>query len=261
MAEKIVFALQKGGVGKTTSTVVTAKILAAAGYKVLVVDFDAQGNATLILTGGNYYCSFDFTGQTIMEAVEDGNVEKYIVHLTENLDLIPADDNLAVFSRYIYTADIERPSEVLKRLLSPVEAKYDFIFVDVGPELGDKAVNAIAYADHIIVPVDCGDLSMDALVRFMNFLETFQKVGHTEAEVTGILLTMKDGRPLRYERDVSEGIRNAYGDLVFKTEIRRRVKIKEMSAAGVDVSAVSMDDYAAFTEEILERIKGGKDES
>lgn len=72
---------------------------------------------------------------------------------------------------------------------------------------------------------------------------------------------MKDGRPLRYERDVSEGIRNAYGDLVFKTEIRRRVKIKEMSAAGVDVSAVSMDDYAAFTEEILERIKGEKDES
>lgn len=183
MAEKIVFALQKGGVGKTTSTVVTAKIL-AAGYKVLVVDFDAQGNATLILTGVNYYCPFDFTGQTIMGAVEDGNVEKYIVHLTENLDLIPADDNLAVFSRYIYTADIERPSEVLKRLLSPVRAKYDFIFVDVGPELGDKAVNAIAYADHIIVPVDCGDLSMDALVRFMNFLETFQKVGHTRAEVT-----------------------------------------------------------------------------
>lgn len=250
MAVKIIFALQKGGVGKTTSTVVVAETLAAAGYRVLVVDFDSQGNSTKILTGNSIY---KYSGRTVMEAIQEGNAQPYIEPIKENLDLLPAEDRLAAFSRYIYTARITNPYATLKRLLGPLDARYDFVFVDVGPTLGDTLINAIVYADHVIVPVDLGEMSMDAMVRFIEFVEETAKEGHTTADITGILLTMRDGRS-RYEREISEGIRAAYGAMVFDTEIRRRVKIKEMSSTGIDLEDDTMEDYLVLTEEILRRI-------
>lgn len=249
MTKRLTFALQKGGVGKTTSTVATAEILAAAGYRVLVVDFDSQGNATKILTGHSIY---QYTGQTVMEAIQQGNAEPFIVPVKEGLDLLPAEDRLAAFSRYIYTARISNPYAALKRLLAPIEGRYDYVFVDVGPSLGDTVINAIVYADEIIIPFDCGDLSMDALVRFMEFVEASREEGHTTAKITGILLTMRDGRS-RYEREIGEGMRAAYGDLVLKTEIKRRVKIKEMSAGGINIEEPAMEDYMSLVEEMIER--------
>ena len=252
MARKITFALQKGGVGKTTSTVSTAEILSAAGYRVLVVDFDSQGNATKILTGNSIY---QYSGKTIMEAIQEGNVEPFIETVKKGLDLIPAEDRLAAFSRYIYTAGINNPYATLKRILEPLEARYDYVFVDVGPELGDRAINAIVYVDDIIIPMDCGDLSMDAMVRFIEFVDATREEGLTNAKIAGIVLTMRDGRPLIYERDISEGVRAAYGDLVFKTEIRRRVRIKEIPAIGVDLNEAAMNDYVFLVEELLHRQK------
>lgn len=257
MARKITFALQKGGVGKTTSTVSMAEILAASGYRVLVVDFDSQGNATKMLTGNSIY---QYSGKTIMEAIQEGNAEPYIETVKEGIDLIPAEDRLAAFSRYIYTAGINHPHATLKRLLEPVEARYDYIFIDVGPELGDRAINAIVCADDIIIPMDCGDLSMDAMVRFIEFVGATRKEGHTNAKITGIVLTMRDGRPLRYERDISDGVRAVYGDLVFRTEIRSRIRIKEIPAIGVDLEDPSMNDYMSLAEELLEKIQAEKEE-
>lgn len=251
MPERIVFALQKGGVGKTTSTVAVSEILAATGYKVLVIDFDPQGNATKMLTQDSIY---KYSGRTIMEAVQTGNADPYIINVKEGLDLIPAEDRLAAFSRFIYSAKVNNPYAVLKRLLEPVESRYDFIFVDVSPTLGDTVVNAIVYADRIIIPLDTGDFSMDAMVRFIEFVDESRVEGHTNAIVDGILLTMRDGRSTKYEREISDGIRSAYGALVFKTEINRRVKIKEMSSGGVNVVEDAMGDYMALTEEIIDRI-------
>lgn len=250
MAHKLIFALQKGGVGKTTSTVSVAEILAATGYRVLVVDFDSQGNATKILTRDSIYL---YTGESIMEAIQEGDADPYIHPIKEGLDLIPAEDRLAAFSRYIYTAGVKNPYATLKRLLEPVESRYDYIFIDVGPELGDKAINAIVCADDIIIPVDCGELAMDAMVRFIEFVDATREEGHTSARINGIVLTMRDGRNLKYERDISNGIRAAYGDLVFKTEIRQRVKLQEMAATGVNIDEPAMEDYIALTEEIIER--------
>lgn len=249
MPNRVIFALQKGGVGKTTSTVAVSEILAAAGYRVLVVDMDSQGNATRMLTGESIYNN---TGRTVMEAIQDGNAEPYIQTVRDGLDLLPSEDRLAAFSRFIYTSRVANPYAVLKRLLEPVEGRYDFVFIDVGPSLGDAVINAIVYADSIIVPVDLGDLAMDAMVRFIEFVEEAKQEGHTSAQILGILLTMRDGRT-RYEREVSDGIRAAYGDLVFDSEIRRRVKIKEMSAGGIDLEAPAMEDYYALVEEIIKR--------
>lgn len=250
MPKRIIYALQKGGVGKTTSTVTTAEILAAAGFRVLVVDMDSQGNATRMLTKKSIY---KYTGRTIMEAIQEGNAEPYIININYCLDLIPAEDRLAAFSRYIYTARIDNPYAALKRILEPIEDRYDYVFVDVGPSLGDAVINAIVYADYVIIPVDLGDLAMDALVRFVEFIDETRAEGHSAAKVLGILLTMRDGRT-RYEREVSEGIRAAYDSLVFKSEIRRRVAIKEMSAIGVDLNEPAMADYLSLVEEIIERI-------
>lgn len=250
MPKRLAFALQKGGVGKTTSTVATAEVLAAAGYRVLVVDFDSQGNATKMLTGNSIY---QYTGKTIMEAIQQGNAEPFVLPVKEGLDLLPAEDRLAAFSRYIYTARIDNPYAVLKRLLAPIESRYDYVFIDVGPELGDKAINAIVYVDHIIIPVDMGDLALDAMVRFIEFVDDTRAEGHTAAQISGILLTMRDGRPIRYERDITEGLRSTYGSLVFNSEIRRLTKIKEIAAGGVNLNDPAMDDYISLVEEIIAR--------
>lgn len=249
MPKRIVFALQKGGTGKTASTAAVSTILAESGYRVLVVDFDSQGNLTKILTRKSIY---KFSGHTIMEAIQTGNAEPFIVSINDNLDIIPAEDRLATFSRYIYTSRINHPYAVLKRLLEPVEGRYDFVFIDVGPTLGDTVINAIVYADAIIVPVALGDLEMDALVRFIEFVDETRNEGHTNAKIEGILLTMRDGRS-RYEREISEGIRAEYGDLVLGPEIGRRARIKEMSAYGVDPYLEEMEGYIAVTEEIIKR--------
>ena len=255
MTQRIIVALQKGGVGKTSSTVAVAEIMAASGYKVLVVDFDSQGNATKMLTKNSIY---KYSGRTIMEAIKERNVAPYIVNIKERLDLIPAEDKLALFSQHIYTNEIKMPYAVLKRLLSPIDAQYDFVFVDVGPTLGDHMINAIVYADHIYIPLDTGDFAMDAMVRFIKFAKDAREKRFTNAKIGGIFLTMRDGRSTKYEREISEGIREAYGDLILNTEIHRRVKIKEMSSEGVDVVAEAMVDYVDLTEEILQRIRKEK---
>lgn len=253
MPERIIFAIQKGGVGKTTSTVSVSEVLAELGYKVLVVDFDPQGNATKMLTKNSIY---KYSGHTIMEAVQTGNAEPYILPVKDGLDLIPAEDKLATFSRFIYTTGVENPYAVLKRLLRPIEDRYDYVFVDVSPTLGDTVINAIVYADRVIIPIDIGDFAMDSMIRFMEFIDESRAEGHTSAVIDGILLTMRDGRSTRYERDISEGLRETYGTLVFNTEIHRRIRIKEMSSAGVDIMDPAMSDYVSLTEEIIERVTG-----
>ena len=253
MPKRMVFATNKGGCGKSTSTVICAEILAEIGYKVLVIDFDSQGNSTRILTQESIY---KYSGDTIMEAIQAGDIRPYRLKLKENLHLVPAEDKLAVFSRYIYTARIENPFAVLKRLLAPIENEYDFIFIDVPPTLGDTVINAIVYADYILIPVDGGDLAADAMIKFIEFVETTKAEGHTNAEILGIVMTMRDKRS-KYERDVVSGIKSVYGDLVFDAEIYRRTKIKEMAVEGIDLLHPSVKQYLSLVEEILERI-GGK---
>lgn len=253
MPHRVIFALQKGGVGKSSSTVAVASILAETGRRVLVVDFDPQGNTTRMLTGNSIYT---YSGMTIMEAIQDGTAEPYLVEINPNLDLIPAEDRLATFSRYIYTSRISKPFAVLKRLLEPIEDRYDFVFIDIGPSLGDTVVNAIVYADAVIVPVDLGDLAVEGMIRFIEFVEETAAEGHTNASITGILLTMRDGR-VKNERELSRDLRTMYGDLVFQTEINRRARIKEIASKGIDLKDPSMADYICLVEEIIERLEKG----
>lgn len=256
MAHKIAFSIQKGGVGKSTTTVIVAELLAAAGYRVLVLDLDSQGNATAMITGNDIY---EYSGRTILEAMKEMSPEEYVLHIKENLDLIPAEDLLITFSRFIYTKNVDGKTRVLQNTIEQIEDRYDFILMDCPPALGDLTLNAIVYTDYIITPVQLGGFCLTALSRFIDFIDGAREEGHTTAEILGILFTMKDRS--RVEREIAHSIRETYGSKVLSAEVRKRAKLKEFALTGASMSRKdevdALEDYIAAVEEIIERINEG----
>ena len=255
MAKRVMVAIQKGGVGKTVSTVLTSEILASAGYKVLLVDLDSQGNATQMVTQKSIY---ENSGNTVLEAIKEKRPDRYIIHAKENLDLLPADDMLVTFSRYIYTEKVQNPIRELDNTLSLIDSDYDFILMDCPPNLGDLVLNAIVCSDYIIIPVMSDAFGMDALDRFVENIHEAQEKGHTKAEIAGIIFTCRDMRNA-LERSVEESIRSQYGSMVFDTVIRRRAKIKEFALTGTSMrykkEAEASEDYIELVKELIERVK------
>lgn len=253
MAIKIALAIQKGGVGKTSSTVIISELLAAAGNRVLVIDLDSQGNASQMITGKNIY---EFSGRTIMEAMKERNPEEYIIEQSENLHIIPAEDMLATFSRYIYTNEVLNKTMVLSDTLQEIEDRYDFIIMDCPPNVGDITLNAIVCADYILIPVQLGGFCLDALDRFCDFVAGAKEEGHTQAEILGIAFTIRESRSAT-EKAVGKAIRQRYKDLVFNTEVRKRSRIKDFALLGTmmdrkkDITA--LEDYINLTEEVIAR--------
>ena len=219
MAHKIMMGIQKGGVGKSTSTVILAEMFAVSGFKVLVLDLDSQGNTTQMLTQKSIY---ENSGKTILEAIKESDPRKYLLHVKENIDLLPADDMLVSFSRYIYQERVRNPIHTLGNTIREIEADYDIILMDCPPNLGDIVLNAIVYSDYIIVPIKPEAFGKDAVERFIDNIEDAQKAGHTTAKVLGILFTLRDTR-VKLEKRVGNDIRNRYGSLVFDTEIRMSI--------------------------------------
>lgn len=248
-------AIQKGGVGKSLSTAILAEMFAVSGFKVLVLDLDSQGNATQMLTQQSIYAN---SGNTILEAIKELNPAKYLLHPRENIDLLPSDDMLVSFSRYIYQERVADPINTLGNAIREIESNYDIILMDCPPNLGDIVLNAIVYSDYIIVPVNPDAFGMDALERFIDNIEDAVKAGHTTARILGILFTMRETRNT-LERTISTDIRSRYKDMVFSTEIRKRAKLKEYALTGVrmakKVDIDTLEDYILLTEEITNRIK------
>lgn len=255
MAHKIMVAIQKGGQAKTTSTVIIAELLAASGYKVLVLDLDSQGNATQMLTQESIYQN---SGRTVLEAIKEMNPKEYLIHVGQTMDLLPADDMLVSFSRYIYRERVQNPVKTLENSMKEIESDYDFILMDCPPNLGDIVLNAIVYSDYIIVPVNPDAFGMDALDRFVENIKDAKEAGHTTADILGILFTLRDKRNV-LERTIGDNIRERYKDLVFDSEIRRRAKLKEYAFTGVRMSKKQdvdmLSDYIELTIEIINRIK------
>lgn len=254
MAHKIMFGCQKGGVGKSTSTVILAEMFALSGFKVLVLDLDSQGNATQMLTQQSIYAN---TGKTILEAIKETNPGEYLLHPRDNIDLLPADDMLVSFSRYIYQERVSDPINTLGNAIREIEDDYDIILMDCPPNLGDIVLNAIVYSDYIVVPVNPDAFGMDALERFIDNIEDARNAGHTEAKILGVLFTMRETRN-SLERTIGNDIRERYGNLIFQTEIRRRAKLKEYALTGVrmvkKVDVDTLEDYISLAEEMINRI-------
>lgn len=246
---------QKGGVGKTTSSINLGAALAETGRRVLLVDLDPQG----ALSAGLGIQSYELD-TTIYNLLVDTSVsvDEVIVHThTENLDVIPANIDLSA-------AEIQLVSEVgreqaLYRAIYPVMDRYDYILVDCQPSLGLLTVNALACSDGVIIPMECEFFSMRGLALLTDTMDKVRARLNPRLSLTGILVTLYDGRTL-HARDVMSRIMEAFGDTVFETVITRTVRFPETSVAGEPIitwasSSPGAQQYRQLAAEVIERIE------
>ncbi len=267
MGTTISFGIQKGGVGKTSSAAIVAWMLAKKGFKVLVGDMDAQGNATAFLTQRDIY---DFTNKTILEAIQTGDPRPYIVPVAENLDLLPSEDRLAWLPEYVYLQYLPKHKEakqsgeyarLLKRALEVVKDDYDYIILDLPPNPALPTQMALAASDWAVIVYETGKWCYDALGRYMEIIDFNCAQYGSDIRIAGILPTMISAVGVdEYYLGLA---REDYGAMVFDSVVKRRTKIKEYAAAGLPEKQLKDDRdvlemYSIFLEELMARVGTGK---
>lgn len=245
---------QKGGVGKTTTTAITGYLLSKK-HKVLCVDFDSQGNLTQLLTQRNIY---DYSKLTIFEACKSRNPIPYIRRLTNRLHLIPADEMLATLPMWLRDQGVSDTTIVLKDTLAKVKERYDYILIDLPPNLGEHTVNGLVASDYAIAILQTEPLSYDALDRYIATMLHIKEVKKLDLVLCGILPTMVDVRTL-IDKMIINKVRGEYEDLVFNTEIKRKNRIKEFSITGIQENSkhdtIALNNYYNFVEELELRVQ------
>lgn len=255
MAITISFGIQKGGVGKTTACAITSYLL-SKDAKVLAIDFDSQGNLTEFLTRRDIY---DFTKQTILEAIQEKNPNPYIVRVTDNLDIIPAEDILSTFSRWIYRDYKGDPTQALRKTLELVKKRYDYILIDLPPNLGDQTVNGLTASDYAVVILQSEPFCYSALERYLETLQIIQRKTNEKLALAGILIAMSERRA-SLDNNIVDKAREEYGSMVFDSTIKRRTRIKEFVLEGIKDSTKAdqevLEPYIEFVKELKQRVKG-----
>ncbi|MCI6501947.1 MAG: AAA family ATPase [Clostridia bacterium] len=253
MGSIISFANQKGGVGKTTSAVNIAASLGLLGSRVLLIDLDPQGNAT----SGVGIIKKDLRGTTREFLSGDADASNVIFE-TEftNLWAIPSNTSLAGAEFDLF--DFEDSEYRLKNLLEPLKKDYDYIIIDCPPSLGMLTVNALSASDGIVVPMQCEFYSLEGLSQLMITIKRIKRLYNSNLSVTGILVTMYNGRLLLSMQVLSE-LKKHYADKLFSTEISRNVKLSEAPGFGKPVyyhdrKSKGSQEYMAVAKELKTRI-------
>ena len=254
MTKVIALANQKGGVGKTTTTVNLGIGLARQGKKVLLIDADAQGNLTDSL-GWNEPDKLPISLSTIMSKViqdEPLDPDEGILHHSEGVDLLPA--NIELSAMEVSLVNTMSREVVLRNYLNEVKNKYDYVLIDCMPSLGMITVNALAAADSVIIPVQAHYLPAKGMTQLLQTIKRVQKNINSDLRISGVLLTMVDGRT-NFAKDISYMLRNNYGDVlrIFKTEIPLAIKAAESSAEGKSIYVHDKNGKAATAYETLTR--------
>ncbi len=246
-AQVIAFANQKGGVAKTTTTLNLAVAFAESGHRVLCIDMDPQGNLTM------------------SQGVDPDKVEKsmfdVLVHRTPLAEVIQEREiDVAVASIDLAGAEIAMSAQIgreraLQKAVKEVRSDYDFICIDTPPSLGLLTINALTACDKVIVPVQCEYLSMRGLVQLQNTLSMIRENLNPKVEIEGILPTMLDSRTV-HAKEAVEILEENFGELVFKSRIRKAVKFAEAPVRGSSVMKYEPDGQAAsyyrsLAEEVL----------
>jgi len=244
----IAFANQKGGVAKTTTTLNLAVALSESGHRVLAVDLDPQGNLTM------------------SQGIDPDTVEKSLYHVL--VDRVPIKEiiehrevDIAVASIDLAGAEIAMSTQIgrersLQKALAQVADEYDYVCIDTPPSLGLLTINALTAADKVIVPVQCEYLSMRGLVQLQNTLEMIRENLNPDVQIEGILPTMLDTRTI-HAKEAVEILEENFGDLVFKSRIRKAIKFAEAPVKGSSVLKYDPQSNAAqcyrdLAEEVLE---------
>lgn len=252
MSRVIAIANQKGGVGKTTTAVNLAASMAATRRKVLLIDLDPQGNATM----GSGIDKYAAKTSAYHLFVENMSVEQVRIHCEDvKYDLIAA--NSDVTAAEIKLIEVFSRETKLRRALEPIRDQYDYIFIDCPPSLNLLTVNAMAAADSIMVPMQCEYYALEGLTALMDTIEQLAAVVNPDLAIEGILRTMYDPRN-RLANDVSEQLKNHFGTKVYRTVIPRNVRLAEAPSFGspvmyYDKSSTGSKAYLALAGEVIRR--------
>lgn len=249
MAKVIAIANQKGGVGKTTTSAAFAASLQKKGYKVLAIDLDPQGNLSDSVGAENINAS------TIYEVIKRDATPQEAIQKTDAFDIIPANIMLAGAEQQLPPAGRDQR---LKVTLDPVKNKYDYIVVDTPPSLGVLTVNALTFADEVIIPSTAGIFAAKGIQQLNNTIEETRDFTGSKVRVVGVLLTKYNPRTIISQdiKELTEDIAKEIGAPVYKTYIRSSIIIEEAQANRTDIfsyreNATVAEDYDAFTDEYL----------
>lgn len=249
----VAFANQKGGVGKTTSAVNTAVVLAARGYRVLLIDMDPQGNATSSLGVDK----IDLDESTYDVLVEEAPIRDCRVRdVRPGLDLLPTDSTLAAAEIELVTVpDRERR---LARACESVRADYDIALIDCPPSLGLLTINSLTAADSIVVPIQCEFLALEGVSQLIHTIDLTRRQLNPTLDLLGVLMTMYDART-RLSAHVVEEVRRFFPDRIFDTVVPRTVRLAEAPSYGqaiseYDPSSRGSSAYGDFANELVARL-------